>query len=95
MNPQPLPATGCIHLSRGDYDLLQGDVMLSLKTVPALLHLVAEYQPGPGGLRVPARRELSILHPKWRNGVVAQAEATYSNFRRFSAESSVSFEPIR
>jgi hypothetical protein len=95
MNPQPLPGAGCIHLSRGDYDILKADVTLSLKTAPVRMQMVTDYQWGPGGVRVPARRMMSILHPKWLNGVVAQAEATYSNFRRFSAESTIRFEPIR
>jgi len=36
-----------------------------------------------------------VLHPKWRGGVAGEAEAVYSNFRRFSAESTITFEPIR
>jgi hypothetical protein len=95
MHPQALPGTGCIHLARGDYSILKAEVNLALKTAPLRMHLVAEYQPGPGGVRVPSRRVASILHSKWRDGMAAQAEATYSNFRRFSAESAVVFEPIR
>jgi hypothetical protein len=95
MSPQPLPGSGCIHMARSDYNILKAEVMLSLKTAPLTMRMVSEFQAGPGGVRVPARRVFSILHPKWRNGLAAQAEATYSNFRRFSAESTIRFEPIR
>jgi len=94
-NPQPMPGAGCIHLALSDYNILKAEVTLAPKSMPVRLRMAAEYQAGPGGLRAPARRVLSILHPKWRNGLVAQAEATYSNFRRFSAESTIRFEPIR
>jgi len=93
--PQPLPGAGCIHMTKGDYDILSGEVTVTLKTLPVRMRVLVEYRAGPGGLRVPARRVMSILNAKWRDGVVVQAEATYSNFRRFSAESTVSFEPIR
>jgi len=95
LKPEPLPGAGSIHLSARDYDILKVDLTLVLKTLPVRLRTTVEYRPGPGGLRVPARRVMSILQPKWRNGLAAQAEATYSNFRRFSAESAVRFEPIR
>jgi hypothetical protein len=95
MKPQPLPGKGCIHLARADYNILKVDATLALKTAPLELRMATEYQAGPGGVRVPSRRVASILHPKWRDGLAAQAEATYSNFRRFSAESAVRFEPIR
>jgi hypothetical protein len=95
LHPQRLPGKGCIHLARSDYSILKADVSVALKTTPLEMRMVSEYQTGPGGVRVPARRVMSILHSKWRGGVVAQAEATYSNFRRFSAESTVVFAPIR
>jgi hypothetical protein len=94
-NPHPMPGAGCIHLARSDYNILKSDVTLAADTMPVRLRMVAEYQAGPGGLRVPARSTLFILHPKWHKGIVAQSEATYSNFRRFSAESTIRFEPIR
>jgi hypothetical protein len=95
MNSRPLLGRGCIHLARSDYSILKADVTVTLKTAPLELRMATEYQTGPGGVRVPSRRVASILHSKWRDGVAAQAEATYSNFRRFSAESAVRFEPIR
>jgi len=95
LHPQRMPAKGCIHLARSDYSILKADVTVALKTIPVEMRMVSEYQAGPGGVRVPARRAMSILNSKWRGGVAAQAEATYSNFRRFSAESTVAFEPIR
>jgi hypothetical protein len=95
LHPQRLPGKGCIHLARSDYSILKADVTVSLKTAPLELRMAAEYQTGPGDVRVPSRRVASIIHPKWRDSLAAQAEATYSNFRRFSAESAVRFEPIR
>jgi hypothetical protein len=95
MKSRPLPGTGCIRLGARDYDILNADVTLALKTMPVQLRAAVEYREGPGGLRVPVRRVISILHPKWRDGLAAQAEATYSNFRRFTAESTIRFEPIR
>jgi len=95
LSPQPMPGTGTIYLARGDYSILKADVTLVPKMAPVRLRMFAEYKAGPGGVRVPARRVFSILQSKWRNGLVAQAEATYSNFRRFSAESTIRFEPIR
>jgi hypothetical protein len=95
LHPQRLPAKGRIHLARTDYNILKVDVIVALKSAPLQLRMMSEYQTGPGGVRVPSRRLASILHPKWRDNLAAQAEATYSNFRRFSAESAVRFEPIR
>jgi hypothetical protein len=95
MKSRPLPGTGCIHLGARDYDILNADVTLALKTMPVRMRAAVEYREGPAGLRVPVRRVMSILHPKWRDGLAAQAEATYSNFRRFTAESTIRFEPVR
>jgi hypothetical protein len=95
LSPRPLPGAGCIHLARGDYAIRKVEVTLALSSAPLQMHMTTEYQTGPGGLRVPLRRTFQVLHPKWRNGVAGEAVATYSNFRRFSTESSIAYEPIR
>jgi hypothetical protein len=94
-HPVPAPATGCAHISRADHSIRRVEVMLTLGSGPMRSRMIVEYEPGPDGIRIPARRMLQILHPKWANGVAGQADATYANYRRFRAESQIEFAPER
>jgi hypothetical protein len=95
VNPSPLPGAGCAYLSRRDYSVVKVEVTVTLGSGPLRFRMMAEYQDGPGGVRVPSRRVLQVLHPKWKGGLAGQAEATYSNYRRFTSESTIGYEPIQ
>jgi hypothetical protein len=95
MSQRPMPGTGCVYLDPGDFSVRKVEVTLAFTEQPLRMRLSVEYEPGPGGMRLPSRRTLTVLHPKWKNGVAGEAVATYSNFRRFSSEARVSYEPIQ
>jgi hypothetical protein len=95
VDPRPMPGSGCAHLDPSDFSVRKIEVMLEFADQPLRMRLGVEYEPGPGGIRLPARRTLTVLHPKWKEGVAGEAVATYSNFRRFTAETRVTFGPIQ
>jgi hypothetical protein len=90
---RPLNATGRFNLAKTDCRILKADVSVvnwrQEDGTSVRLHYVVEYRPAPDGQMLPRRRLVFVSHPKWRNGLIAESEATYSNFRRFSADSKI------
>jgi len=92
-NDRKVPSTGCAYLARPDYDITRVDAAVLLGK-DLKMRYITEYVRGSGGLHLPVRRRVYAYHPRWVNGLVAEADATYSNFRRFTATSRIAFQPI-
>ena len=88
-----LAAEGWARLNRADYSIGAIEVNVMLKDVK--LRMSTEFEPGAGGMRLPRRRSLVAMHPRWKNGVIGESKAEFTNYRRFSAESKIGFGELR
>lgn len=89
---EPLPASGRFYLAKPDGRILRADVSVNIREedgTTTKLRYVVEYQPGKDRRMLPSRRLMFLNNPQWRHGPVAESEANYSNFRQFSAHSSI------
>jgi hypothetical protein len=87
----PLPASGRFYLAKPDGRILRAEISVNLPPgdAAARLRYVVEYQPDKDNHMLPGRRLVFVYDPKWQNSLIAESEATYSNFRRFSANSRI------
>jgi hypothetical protein len=85
---KPIPSTGLIWLSRPDFRLMRIDFKFKQEDpyAPIAGRYVSEYAPAPDGLLLPARFEERFFDVKDAATLLFESVATYSNFRRFSAE---------
>jgi hypothetical protein len=90
-HPEPLPATGRFYVAKADGRILRAEVSVTYSGGDGggntLVRYVVEYQPGSDRQMLPSRRLVFVDKSKW--GRVAESEAIYSKFRRFSTNSKI------
>jgi hypothetical protein len=87
---EALAADGTVTLDRGDCSIDKVEVVTTLRG-GVTLRMTSEFQRTAEGVRLPSRRRLVAVHPRWKDGVIGEAAAEYTNFRKFSAESKIGF----
>ncbi len=88
-----LPADGLIWLNRADYSIAKVEINVMFREVR--LRMTAEYERSAEGVQLPRRRTLVALHPRWKDGVIGEAQAEYTNYRKFTADSKIGYEEPR
>lgn len=85
---KPIPSSGLLWLSLPDFRVLRIDFKFKQEDpfFPIAGRYLSEYAPGPDQLLLPARFEERFFDVKDPAILLFESAATYSNFRRFSAE---------
>ena len=85
---KPIPSSGLLWLSLPDFRVMRIDFKFKQEDplFPISGRYIAEYAPGPDQLLLPARFEERFFDVKDAAILLFESVATYSNFRRFSAE---------
>jgi hypothetical protein len=85
---RPIPSNGLIWLSLPDFRVLRIDFTFKQQDefYPIAGRYLSEYAPGPDQLLLPSRFEERFFDVKDPARMLLESVATYSNFRRFSAE---------